>query len=168
MGTVVTPQNAPPELLPQGQALQVAQQQNVTKQRRNAALAAGGPGAKTTQQDGATPAQPGLMPFERAPIKRFSGTIQQITELPRRDQQIHIWVTEPGGRELHVSVAPKWFLQFMGCTLSHDAQVNGRGFKFDRANKRDPVVYAKEFTINGRRCQLRNDEGFALWSNKLR
>ncbi|MBF0425088.1 MAG: hypothetical protein HQL66_04635 [Magnetococcales bacterium] len=127
------------------------------------------PPATTTAAEGSVLAQPGLMPFEQAPMVRFDGTIQQITELPQQDQQVHIWVHEPGGRESHISVGPQWFLSYMGCTLTHDMRVSGKGFRFDRTRlDPDPVIYAKQLFVNNRWCQLRNDEGFALWSNQLR
>ncbi|MEO5368158.1 MAG: hypothetical protein H7831_17765 [Magnetococcus sp. WYHC-3] len=126
------------------------------------------PDPTATLAEGAAPVQPGLVPFERAPLVPFSGTIQQITEMPQSDRQVHIWVSTPDQRELHVSVAPAWYLSFMGCTLAHDMQLTGRGFQFNRADQGGDVIYAKKLTINGRPCLLRNDEGFALWSNKLR
>ncbi|MBF0138445.1 MAG: hypothetical protein H7833_09925 [Magnetococcus sp. DMHC-1] len=125
--------------------------------------------ATTTATEGGTPIQPGMVPFEQAPMVRFEGTIQQITELPQQDRQVHIWIHEIGGRESHVSVGPKWFLGYLGCDLIHDQRVSGKGFRFDRTRlDPDPVVYAKQLFVNGRWCQLRNDEGFALWSNQLR
>jgi hypothetical protein len=29
-------------------------------------------------------------------------------------------------------------------------------------------LFAKTIAVNGKTCRLRNDEGFALWSNRLR
>ncbi|MBF0195763.1 MAG: hypothetical protein HQL71_14480 [Magnetococcales bacterium] len=111
--------------------------------------------------------KPGLTPFSRAPIVRFSGTIQQITELQQRDGQIHIWLTDANGREKEISVAPSWYLEYMDCTMLHDMRLSGTGFQFDKS--RGPsVIYAKKLKINNRPCHLRNDEGFALWSNRLR
>ncbi|MBF0154466.1 MAG: hypothetical protein HQL64_12060 [Magnetococcales bacterium] len=141
-----------------GQAIPVAAQTSVP----------GGPPTPTLAE-GATVAQPGLMPFEQAPMVRFDGVIQQMTELPQQDRQVHIWIHEGGGRESHVSVGPQWFLNYMGCDLVHDQHVSGKGFRFDRTRlEPDPVIYAKQLLVNGRWCQLRNDEGFALWSNQLR
>ncbi|MBF0178103.1 MAG: hypothetical protein HQL63_14850 [Magnetococcales bacterium] len=122
-----------------------------------------------TPTEGAAPAQPGLMPFERAPMVRFTGTIQQITEMPQQDRQMHIWIHAGAGVESHISVGPQWFLSYLGCDLRHDQQVTGKGFRFDRSSlNSNPVIYAKQMLVNGRWCQLRNDEGFALWSNQLR
>ncbi|MEG3640750.1 magnetosome protein MamS [Magnetococcus sp. PR-3] len=152
---------------PQPQALQVAAQQPAQNRGGIGKPQAVGDALNPVRNDGGAPVQPGLVPFRKAPLIRFDGTIQQISEIQWQDKQIHIWLSQAGNRELHISVAPSWFLAFMGCTLQHDMQVSGRGFKFDRVNK-DAVIYAKYLKINGRNCHLRNDEGFALWSNKLR
>lgn len=114
-----------------------------------------------------TLAQPGMVPFEQAPKVKFGGRIQQITELQQRDGQIHIWVHGPGGVEQQISVAPGWFLEYMGCQLTHDLALTGLGFQFDHQGP-DPLIYAQKIVVNGRNCRLRNDEGFALWSNRLR
>ena len=111
--------------------------------------------------------KPGLMPFEQAARVRFSGTIQQISELQRQDGQIHVWLNDPQGKEQHLSVAPSWFLHYMGCTLRHDAAISGVGFQFDKTRK-GSVTYVKKLVIGKTVCHLRNDEGFALWSNQLR
>ncbi|MBF0460330.1 MAG: hypothetical protein HQL87_02945 [Magnetococcales bacterium] len=111
--------------------------------------------------------QPGLMPFEQAAQVRFSGTIQQISELQQQDGQIHLWLNGPLGQEQHLSVAPSWYLQYMGCTLVHDAAISGIGFQFDKGNDK-ALIYVKKLIIDKNVCHLRNDEGFALWSNQLR
>lgn len=111
--------------------------------------------------------QPGMMPFEQAAQVNFSGTIQQISELQQQDGQIHLWVKGPLGQEQHLSVAPSWFLQYMGCQLLHDAAISGTGFQFDKLNKQ-ALIYVKKLVIDRKVCHLRNDEGFALWSNQLR
>lgn len=111
--------------------------------------------------------QPGMMPFEQAAQVRFSGAIQQISELQQQDGQIHLWLKGPLGQEQHLSVAPSWFLQYMGCQLLHDATVSGTGFQFDKLNKQ-ALIYVKKLVIGKTVCHLRNDEGFALWSNQLR
>ena len=87
--------------------------------------------------------------------------------MQQHDGQIHIWVDDARGVERRVSVGPSWFLKYTGCTIAHDITVSGVGFMFDRAG-RDPLIYAKKIIINGKKCRLRNDEGFALWSNRLR
>jgi hypothetical protein len=118
-------------------------------------------------QQRSTVPQPGLIPFSQAPVIRFSGTIQQITELQKRDGQIHIWLTDATGSEKRISVAPSWFLKYMNCNLLHDMPISGSGFQFDK-QKGNALIYAKKIKINNRPCHLRNDEGFALWSNRLR
>lgn len=119
--------------------------------------------------DRTTVPQPGLIPFSQAPRVRFSGTIQQITELQKEDGQIHIWLTDPNtGKDLRISVAPSWYLTYIGCTLLHDMALTGSGFQFDKTQGPNTLIYAKKIIINQRPCHLRNDEGFALWSNKLR
>ena len=112
-------------------------------------------------------AQPGLVPFEQAARVRFSGAIQQISEMQQQDGQIHVWLTDALGKEHHLSVAPSWFLHYMGCTLVHDAAISGVGFQFSGTQK-DALTYVKKLVIGKKVCHLRNDEGFALWSNQLR
>ncbi len=109
----------------------------------------------------------GVVAMAQIPQVNFKGTVQQITEQPQSDGELHIWVTTANGLEKEVSVAPGWFLQYLGCTLQHDITVSGAGFVFSQGTGND-LVYAKKIVINGKACQLRNDEGFALWSNKLR
>ncbi|MBF0448132.1 MAG: hypothetical protein HQL67_08035 [Magnetococcales bacterium] len=119
--------------------------------------------------DRTTVPQPGLIPFSQAPRVNFSGTIQQITELQKQDGQIHIWLTDSTtGIDQRISVAPSWFLKYTGCTLLHDMAISGTGFQFDKTLGKNALIYAKKIVINRRPCHLRNDEGFALWSNKLR
>ncbi|MBF0283518.1 MAG: hypothetical protein HQL51_03570 [Magnetococcales bacterium] len=131
------------------------------------AATAGGTGPLTPNAPRAAPPQQGMVPFEQAPQMRFDGKIQQLTELQQRDGQIHIWVHDVSGREVEISVAPNWFLAYMGCTLTHDIPVSGVGFRFDQQGG-DPLIYAQRIRVNGKICRLRNDEGFALWSNRLR
>ncbi|MBF0429395.1 MAG: hypothetical protein HQL94_10770 [Magnetococcales bacterium] len=116
---------------------------------------------------GARQIKPGLMRFEQAPKVRFNGPIQQISETPGSDGQIHVWLHDPQGGEMHLSVGPAWFLHYMGCVLTHDAVISGIGFQFDDA-QRAPMVYVKKIVTGTQTCQMRNDEGFALWSNQLR
>jgi hypothetical protein len=109
----------------------------------------------------------GMTSLQRAPQIKFQGTIQQITEQPQSDGQLHIWITSPDGTERRISIAPGWFLQYLGCVLQHDITVSGSGFVFQQEIG-NGLVYARKILVNGKTCQLRNDEGFALWSNKLR
>lgn len=110
----------------------------------------------------------GLVPFAAARTNRYEGQVQQImVRGPDLDwNQVHIWVAGPAGAR-EVSLAPDWYLQYMGCAVSRNMQVTGLAFQFDQVTS-NPVLYAKDIAVNGRKCQLRNDEGFALWSNKLR
>ncbi|CAK0756026.1 putative Magnetosome protein MamS [Gammaproteobacteria bacterium] len=108
----------------------------------------------------------GVMSLRQAPQVNFKGSVQQMTEQPQSDGQLHVWLNTASGQEQRVSVAPGWFLQFLGCPLQHDIMISGSGFVFKEVNSN--LVYAKKIVVNGKACQLRNDEGFALWSNKLR
>lgn len=120
-------------------------------------------------QQRSTVPQPGVLPFSQAPTVRFSGTIQQITELQKQDGQIHIWLTDPATKgEKRISVAPSWYLKYTNCNLLHDMQITGTGFQFDKQQGKSSLIYAKKIRIDKRPCHLRNDEGFALWSNRLR
>ncbi len=112
-------------------------------------------------------AQPGVMNFEQAPRVKFSGVVQQVSEFQKRDGQIHVWIHDANGREKEISIAPSWFLKYIGCEIRHDTQVSGVGFSFDNTRP-DPMIYARKIRVNGKACRLRNDEGFALWSNRLR
>ncbi len=109
----------------------------------------------------------GVVSLPQNPQVNFRGSVQQITEQPQSDGQLHVWITSANGQELRVSVAPGWFLQYVGCPLQHDITIAGSGFVFQQATGND-LVYAKRIVVNGKTCQLRNDDGFALWSNKLR
>ncbi|MBF0097037.1 MAG: hypothetical protein HQM04_13395 [Magnetococcales bacterium] len=109
----------------------------------------------------------GMVLLQKAPRVNFSGQVQQVSEQPQSDGQLHLWLQDPQGKESHISVGPGWFLTYLGCPLRHDATVDGAGFTFERSGQ-VPLIYAKWIRMGGRTCQLRNDEGFALWSNKLR
>ncbi|MBF0621331.1 MAG: hypothetical protein HQL54_05340 [Magnetococcales bacterium] len=114
-----------------------------------------------------TKPQQGIVPLTRLPQVSFSGAIQQISEIAERDGQIHVWVKGPAEEDFHISLAPGWFLEYTGCTLAHDIQVRGAGFQLDKKTP-SSLIYAKKIVINGKPCLLRNDEGFAFWSNKFR
>ncbi|MBF0158085.1 MAG: hypothetical protein HQL58_01025 [Magnetococcales bacterium] len=111
--------------------------------------------------------KPGLVLLQQAPKVNFKGVVQQLSEQPQSDGQLHVWLQDSKGIETQVSVGPGWFLHYLGCNLAHDVTMSGAGFTFEKAGS-NPLVYAKRIEINGKVCQLRNDEGFALWSNKLR
>ncbi|MBF0212558.1 MAG: hypothetical protein HQM00_03215 [Magnetococcales bacterium] len=121
--------------------------------------------APRTPPDGGTGSA--LVQLQQAPTVTFTGKVQQISEQPQSDGQLHLWLTAANGTETRISVGPGWFLKYLGCQLAHDVVVDGVGFSYEKGGVR-PLIYAKRIRINGRDCQLRNDEGFALWSNKLR
>ncbi|KAF0191439.1 MAG: hypothetical protein FD165_1773 [Gammaproteobacteria bacterium] len=111
----------------------------------------------------------GLIPFEAGTTRRYEGQVQQIT-VRGADldwSQVHILVADPAGAAREISLAPDWYLLYMGCMVSQNTRVAGLAFQFDRVTS-NPVLYAKDIVISGRKCQLRNDEGLALWSNQLR
>lgn len=81
--------------------------------------------------------------------------------------QVHVWIAGGPDPVQEVSLAPDWFLQHLGCAVPNDARVRGMGFRFD-VTRPEAELYARTVTVNGKTCRLRNDEGFALWSNKLR
>ncbi|MBF0308773.1 MAG: hypothetical protein HQL56_04505 [Magnetococcales bacterium] len=110
--------------------------------------------------------QNGLVLLQQAPRVTFRGKVQQLSEQPQSDGQLHVWLTDPVGGETRISVGPGWFLKYLGCPLAHDIFLEGSGFTFEKGG-RSPLVYAKRIRMNGKICELRNDEGFALWSNKL-
>ncbi|MBF0110531.1 MAG: hypothetical protein HQL76_15290 [Magnetococcales bacterium] len=104
--------------------------------------------------------------LQSAPRVNFSGKVQQLSEQPQSDGQLHVWLQDATGVETRISVGPGWFLKYLGCPLAHDVVLEGSGFTFEKGG-RNPLIYAKNIRLNGKVCQLRNDEGFALWSNKL-
>ena len=114
-------------------------------------------------------AMSGLTPFSRAESYRFDGRVVRI--ISRGADlgwgQVHVWIA--GGPEAvrEISLAPEWYLQYLSCAVSKNARVAGVAFRFD-AKRPNAELYAKTVTVNGKTCRLRNDEGFALWSNKLR
>lgn len=142
---------------------------NPALQARNAA-----PGGGAVQQGpptswGRNVAMPGLTPFSRASSQRFQGnvvrTISRGTEVGWA--QVHIWVANGVGDSRQISLAPDWYLQYLGCPVSENMHVKGTAYKFDTVRS-GAKLFAKTIAVNGKTCRLRNDEGFALWSNRLR
>ncbi len=116
-----------------------------------------------------TPGIPGLVPFVKPTQERFSGQVTQVMALGAETGwgQVHITIQDDvTGASRLVSLAPTWYLQYQGCTVTQNARVNGMAFRFD-APGTDVPLYARTIKVNGRPCQLRSDEGFALWSNRL-
>lgn len=111
----------------------------------------------------------GLVPFERAVTEPYRGQVQQVFVLGG-DQgwgQTRIWVSDVTGAQKEISMGPGWYIQYLGCSITEGTNVRGVAFRFDTVDP-SAVLYAKEVIVNGVRCRLRNDEGFALWSNQLR
>lgn len=111
----------------------------------------------------------GLVPFEAGTTRRYEGQVQQfMVRGPDTDWgQVHIWVVDTTGTSREISLAPDWYLLYMGCMVSQSSRVAGVAFQFDKAAAA-PILYAQDIVVGGRKCQLRNAEGFALWSNQLR
>ncbi|MBF0289732.1 MAG: hypothetical protein HQM14_18110 [SAR324 cluster bacterium] len=104
--------------------------------------------------------------FTDKTLVRFSGIVDKINMSPTVNDRIHILVKDKIGNEKQVSLGPSWFLTYTNCTIAEDIAIDGKGFKFDPAGT--ALIYAKKIRINGQVCRFRNDEGFALWSDKLR
>ena len=126
-------------------------------------------GAVGGQGWGRDEARPGLVPFTRAKSVRFRGRVARM--ISRGSDigwgQIHIWVDSGSGPATEISVGPNWYLQHLGCPVTEKSRVRGAAFKFGKVQS-GAKLYAKNITIDGKSCRLRNDEGFALWSNRLR
>jgi len=114
-------------------------------------------------------AMTGLTPFSRAESRRFDGRVVRVVKRGADVGwgQVHVWIAGGPDPVQEVSLAPDWFLQHLGCVVPKDARVRGMGFRFD-VTRPGAELYARTVTVNGKTCRLRNDEGFALWSNKLR
>lgn len=127
--------------------------------------AAAAPGAPW----GRNAAMPGLIPFTRAASQKFRGRVASTVTLGSDMGwgQVHIWVADGANPVQEISLAPDWYLSYLGCTVAENTQVEGVAFKFDKVQT-NVELYAKTITVNGRQCGLRNDEGFALWSNQLK
>ncbi|MBF0246951.1 MAG: hypothetical protein HQL36_02600 [Alphaproteobacteria bacterium] len=129
------------------------------------------PQAVDPQTSWARPAaMPGLTPFNRATTERFSGTVH--SNIHRGADmgwgQVHIWISNGVGDSKELSLAPGWYLEYLGCPVFNGDRVKGVAFNFDKTTATGVTHYAKDITVNGKTCRLRNDEGFALWSNQLR
>ncbi|MEG3620318.1 magnetosome protein MamS [Magnetovibrio sp. PR-2] len=111
----------------------------------------------------------GLVPFTRAKSVRFRGRVIRVISLGNDTGwgQMHVWLEDGSGQSQEISIAPDWYLIHMGCIIKENARVDGSAFTFGKAR---PIAeyYAKTISVGGKTCRLRNDEGFALWSNRLR
>jgi hypothetical protein len=114
-------------------------------------------------------AMPGMIPFTRARTERFRGNI--VEALKRGTDvgwgQVHIWVRNGAGGAQQISLAPDWYLQYTGCPIQPNMRIKGTAFRFDRVSSR-VALYARTIKVGGKTCRLRNDEGLALWSSRLR
>ena len=136
-----------------------------------------GPAMGVVQQGAVQPGAPlarnaaiqGLIPFTRAASQRFRGRIVSTVTLGSDMGwgQVHIWIADGANPVQELSLAPDWYLSYLGCPMTVNSQVDGIAFKFDQVQS-NVELYAKIITINGKQCGLRNDEGFALWSNQLK
>ncbi|MEI6984554.1 MAG: hypothetical protein WCK65_00340 [Rhodospirillaceae bacterium] len=116
-----------------------------------------------------TAAIPGLVPFVRPQSERFAGRVVQVTPLGADTGwgQVHVTIRDDtNGATRTVSLAPTWYLQYLGCSVMTNYQVSGIAFRFDSVGI-DVPLYARTVKVNGRPCQLRSDEGLALWSDRL-
>ncbi|MBF0281858.1 MAG: hypothetical protein HQM07_04770 [Zetaproteobacteria bacterium] len=114
------------------------------------------------------PLQQGMVPFEVAPMLRYRGQVDRIVVRGAGTEwaQEHAFVTSGAGT-FEISLAPLWFLEHMGCPVKVGDSIQGMAFNFNEMNPLDTFVYAKNVKVNGTTCSLRNDEGLALWSNRL-
>ncbi|MBF0350126.1 MAG: hypothetical protein HQM11_03805 [SAR324 cluster bacterium] len=117
---------------------------------------------------------PTQVPLKAAPtrfrdplIVTFSGTITAAHEIVDQGGMTHMFIQNDMGLEQEISVAPAWYLVFIGCPLATGTYVDGKGFVFDRMDG-DASIYAKKIRLATGVCRFRNDEGFALWSDRLR
>nr|CAX83801.1 Magnetosome protein MamS [uncultured bacterium] len=145
---------------------------------REAALpTAAGPGqamtvaAPVTGQTAAADAQgAGLVPFSKAASEQFRGKVVRVVTLGNDIGwgQVHIWMDTGSGVQQEVSVAPDWYLQRLGCTIAENSRVQGVAYRFGPPENPGSELYARNIVVNGSSCTLRNDEGFALWADRLR
>jgi len=121
-------------------------------------------------QQVAMPAGRGLVPFTAARTETFGGTVIKMHNAGANQGwgQIHVWVSQRGSGSRELSLGPGWYLEYMGCAVTSNMYVEGVGFDFANSGQASSPLYAKDVTVNGVKCRLRNDEGFALWSNRLR
>ena len=132
------------------------------------------PGAKNFRHPGSPSwgrnvALKGLTPFTKARSQRFQGRVDMVFVRGADVDwgQVHIWVAGGLASRQQISLAPDWYLKYLGCPIAENMYVKGVAFDFESVQPGDKL-YAKTITVNGNACRLRNDEGFALWSNRLR
>lgn len=109
-----------------------------------------------------------VVPFNKAKSRPYNGNVAQLI---RRNSefgwgQVHVWVTDDKGGMLEISLAPDWFLRQCGSLISSGSNVAGNYYQFDTRSP-NALRYAKDVTVNGKRCRLRSDEGLALWTKQV-
>ena len=111
----------------------------------------------------------GLVPFHQINTRAFRGPVSSM--LIRGDNkdwgQVHIWVNVAGNRAREITLAPNWYLQHLGCPMRVNARVKGAAFKMNKTSP-DALLYAQKISVDGVTCKLRNNGGFALWSDQLK
>ena len=120
------------------------------------------------QQPRQTAAMPGMVPFSAAVTKPFQGEVTKVLSYGAQNNwgQLHIMLKNSKGETREMSLAPGWYSEYLGCKITKGMQISGSLFQFDKFSP-DALQYAKYVVVHGIKCRLRNDEGFALWSNKL-
>jgi hypothetical protein len=115
---------------------------------------------------GVAVAMPGLTPFVPMRPLQFAGRVTQVVSIGADVGwgQLHIWINDGSGTLLEISLAPKIYLDQIGCPSFDNARVSGVGFIFDPARP-NAELYAREIVVAGTTCRLRDDEGLALWMN---
>ncbi|KAF0116376.1 MAG: hypothetical protein FD149_1423 [Rhodospirillaceae bacterium] len=110
----------------------------------------------------------GLVPFTRAVTQKYSGKVVSVAALGGDIGwgQVHVWMNDAAGQVQQLSLAPDWYIAYLWCTVTEDTFIDGIAFRFDPMPS-SGMLYAKTVIVNGLECRLRNDEGFALWSNQL-
>ncbi|MDQ6993810.1 MAG: hypothetical protein Q9M31_10065 [Mariprofundus sp.] len=137
------------------------------------------PSSRRTQQNQAGMTAPaawgrtvaaGMVPFHTAATERFDGNIQKVFIRGAGTEwaQMHIWVVSGMfSASTEISLAPQWYLEHLGCSVSEGSVIHGSAFNFFQTRPELTFLYGKTITINGVSCELRNAEGLALWSNQL-
>ena len=108
----------------------------------------------------------GTQAFVPSPPVSFGGRVTEVLTVGAEMGwgQVHIWINDGTGKSQEVSLAPESYLQQIGCPGLANARVEGVGFRFD-PNRPSSELYAKNITVAGTICRLRDDEGLALWIN---
>ena len=105
----------------------------------------------------------GLIPFTRAVTQKYSGKVVSVAALGGDIGwgQVHVWMNDIAGQVQQMSLAPDWYMAYLGCAITENTSISGAAFRFDLAAS-SGMLYAKTVIVNGLECRLRNDEGFAF------